>query len=131
MKSVSRLLVIAATLAIALSSLFVSPVAAWDSSCDPGQICIWRDRDFGGPVAAQTGSVTLYSGNYPGYPVALNDSASSVWNRYSTVDVVMYNEASFTGAQFCVDSGASYYWVGLLNNDAWSSHDVKGSDTWC
>jgi hypothetical protein len=131
MKRIRTRLMVTLSLALLLSSMLPSSVAAWDGTCDVGQICIWRDRDFVGPDAAQTGDLIQYAGTYPGNPSPINDSASSTWNRYAALDVVFYHEFNHQGTTFCNDSQLAYSWVGLFSNDAFSSHDVKGNDIWC
>lgn len=117
--------------AVLLSGMMAFTAAAWDGTCDTSQVCIWRDRDFAGPDAAQTGSLARYVGQYPGSSSNINDSASSSWNRYATKDVYFHNEWDYGGAVFCNDSALAYSWVGLFNNDAWSSHNVTGDDGAC
>lgn len=119
-------IVTTASLALPLS------VIAWDASCVSGDVCIWRDRDFGLPVATQTGSNGNYgTAKYPNTTHDINDSASSVANYYTSRDVVFYHGTNGSGSSFCVDSWYQYSWVGLLNNDAFSSHSVTADDALC
>jgi len=117
--------------AVMLAAMVATAAQAWNASCDSGEVCIFRDRDFAGPVAATSADVQVYSGQYPGSTANINDSVSSVKNRFTAKDVLFHNEYYYGGAVFCVDSYYSYSWVGLLNNDAWSSHNVTGDDSSC
>jgi hypothetical protein len=108
----------------------VNPVAAWSATCDPGEVCIYQNSNFGGEVAGDNTVEDVYSGHYPGSSVNINDSASSLKN-YTSKDMVWYHEFYQTGANDCLDSQSIWSWIGLIRNDAYSSHETSGVDTLC
>jgi len=133
MRRASAVRVIAASLvlAVGLSMQLASFAGAWNDDCANNILCVFRDRDFGIPRATTSSDVAVYTGNYPGTSSPINDSISSFVVRNYGRDVKFYNEPNYTGAMFCGNSNTNYSWVGLFNNDAWSSHDITNSDSWC
>lgn len=123
---------IALAVVLALVGAFPSSAVAWDASCVTGDVCVWIDRDFGLPLASQTGSNSNYgTTNYPNSTHDINNSASSVANYYTSKDIVFYDGTSGSGEAFCVDSWYQYSWVGLFSNDEFSSHSVTINDGLC
>lgn len=126
------------TLVLCVSTLFVflvlAPVLAlaWDTSCVSGRVCVYRDSNFGLPLAATTGHDQNYVGDYyPNTNDSINDSISSLKNMYTSKDVVFYHDINYSDSAFCVDSWWQYSWAGLLNNDRFSSHLVALDDYAC
>jgi Peptidase inhibitor family I36 len=129
--ALARLIVIPLGAAVLLSAQLAFVAVAWTSYCPQNGICIWQNRDFGGYEAGTPGDVPVYSGYYPMSSVPINDSASSAYNNSLLYDVYFHNEPSYDGAMFCADTNHAYSWVGLFNNDAWSSHNFTSGDTAC
>jgi hypothetical protein len=131
-KATARRALIVGAVVVAIVGAFPSAALAWDASCVTGDVCVWIDRDFGLPLASQVGPNNNYSGQqYPNSPSYINDSASSVANYYTDKDIVFYHDAYGSGSTLCVDSWYQYSWVGLSNNDKFSSHSVNINDDLC
>lgn len=131
MRHLTRLVVPALT-AVLLAGVLATVALAWNSTCGSGEMCVYRDRDLGLPLAAQTGSNAKYgTAKYPNSSSNINDSASSLKNLYSNRDVTWHHEPNQGGAGFCVDSNVVVLWVGLFSNDAFSSHQLAGDDSAC
>lgn len=117
---------------LGLFVLWTGVAAAWDLSCVNGRVCVYKDSEFRVPMAADIGSEWSYVGDYyPNTGDSINDSVSSLKNLYQYNDVVFYHDVGYSGSAFCVDSYWQYSWVGLLNNDRFSSHLVAIDDSAC
>jgi len=105
--------------------------AAWSASCSAStyKVCIYRDDNFGLPLAAVNGSYGTYNdgSKYPNTNDLINDSANGAKNWYSANDVIFYNDPSYQGGSFCVNSLTGFATIGFFNNDRWSSHSVTTS----
>lgn len=125
----TRPLVIAGIVALLLTGSLASVVLAWDASCDAGEACVWKNASFVVPLAAQsTGDSDYSNDNYPNTVDSMNDSVSSIRNRFSSNDVVWYFDKSYSGTSFCLNAG---WESGQLNahNDQYSSHLIAASST--
>jgi hypothetical protein len=127
----ARIIVASLAAATVLMLQLTLSALAWVNYCPTNGACIWQDRDLAGAEAGTTGNVSTYTGNYPGTGVPINDSASSAYNDSATKDVYFHNEPDYGGAVFCADTRRVYTWVGLFNNDAWSSHNFTSNDAAC
>jgi hypothetical protein len=121
-------------LAVALTIMSATPVAAWQTSCGDlsgGHVCVWENGPYQVPKAAKDGSDANYSGDYyPNTSDSMNDSISSVYNYYPANDVIWHTNANNGGYALCVDSVSGYGTLGGLN-DAFSSHSVSLDDYSC
>ena len=107
--------------AVALAS------APWNGTCNSGELCIFYNRDYDGPMAAMSGSNASYHGEtYPANNWGVNDTASSVQN-WTAYYVKWRHEIDYGGGGLCVPPGWVSSWVGLLNNDAFTSHLVTSN----
>lgn len=132
--SAVRFVVVSLVLAVGLSMQLAPFARAWSNYCPWDYLCVWRDRDLSGPIATTSVDISIYTGNYPGSSSPINDSISSFYahsGANGNGDIRFFNEAYWQGAVFCGDSGIVYTWVGLFNNDAWSSHKFTGTDYYC
>lgn len=135
-KVASRSSRISVSVAVAFILTFAGAAIAlaWNSGCPTGNlVCVHRDADFAGPFGHWFGSNASYVGeNYPGTAQTVNDSVSSLRNRYPTRDVIFWEHPNYTGLGLCVDSNSSVgnLWWAFLN-DKVSSHQVWGNDNYC
>jgi hypothetical protein len=130
--SVDRVIVSAVTAVLLVGMLATAAIAAWDWTCNSGDICVYRERDLALPLAATPDNDWDYVGdNYPNTTSPINNSASSVVNYLSTKDVIWYRNSGGTGDQFCVNPNTAVLWVGLFNNDAFSSHGAWTNNSAC
>lgn len=131
MSQVPRRLVVPAILAALLAGMLSAVALAsapWNGTCNWGELCIYYDRDYNGPVAAMTTSNASYNGEtYPGITWGVNDTASSLKNLLSTYRVKWRHEIDYGGAEICIQPGYQISWVGLVHNDAFSSHLVTSN----
>lgn len=131
-RSMTRRAVLVTAVVVTVVGAFPSAAFAWDASCVTGDVCIWLDRDFGLPLASQVGTNNNYgTAKYPNNNNYINDSASSVANYYTSKDIVFFHGTFGGGDSLCTDSWWQYSWVGLLHNDAFSSHTVTVDDSLC
>jgi len=102
--------------------------ASWDSSCNSGEICNWRNAPYQVPLAATSSSDSDYNAGsdvYPNTTDGINDSVSSVRNLKST-DTVWFTTNNYGGSGYCVPSGFQSDQLGGLN-DRFSSHLIAAS----
>jgi Peptidase inhibitor family I36 len=103
--------------------------APWSAGCSGGTgsnyVCIYSDWHWEGNFGHTTSSDLSYVGEtYPSSTYAVNDSVSSNKNLWSGLDVKWYVGANYSGDYLCSNSGQGWYYVGVLWNDAFSSHNV-------
>lgn len=123
-------------LAFALGALGVGTALAsapWNGTCNTGEVCIYWDWHWEGPVAAMSGSNASYVGEtYPNLTWSTNDSASSTKNLYTGNDAVWYQGTNYTGwPNQCINPGSGAYYVGIQLNDTFSSHLVSIDNNAC
>jgi len=115
-----------ASIALVLSA---TAALAWDATCNSGEACVWKNSSFQVPLAAQASGDSDYSNDtYPNTQDGMNDSVSSIRNRYSSSDVVFYFSALYNGTSYCLNSG---WESGSLmgHNDQYSSHLIAIGST--
>ena len=120
------------------AGLFSTAVASapWIAECSGGggsnYICVYSDRDLVGNRGHMSGSNASYIGQtYPSSSTSVNDSMSSGKNLYASKDVTWHHEVNNTGSGFCVNPNTAIVWVGLFNNDAFTSHQVANDNSAC
>lgn len=102
---------------------------AWDATCSSGEACVWKHGSFVVPLAATASSDNDYGNDrYPNTQEGMNDSVSSIRNRFGQKDVVRFFDAGYSGTSWCVNPGVGY---GQLNahNDQYSSHLIAVPST--
>lgn len=111
-------------------------LGAWTTGCPSGTgffVCVYRDADFSGPMGRWAGGNYSYVGqNYPGTGVSVNDSVTSLRNKYAAHDVTWWYDPNFGGIGLCIDSNSSVgnlFWI--LGNDQFSSHQLLLNDSYC
>ena len=127
----ARLILVPALVAILAGLIPVAGATAWTTNCSSSgqKVCIYRDDNYGLPLAAVNGNYDNYNdgSKYPNTNDNINDSANGAKNWYSSNDVIFYNDANDQGGSFCVNSLTGYQTIGFFNNDRWSSHQVFSS----
>lgn len=117
---------------VTVSVVVAAPIAfaaVWNDTCNSGELCVFKNGGFTVPKAATTDSDSYYTNNnYPNTVDTLNDSVSSVKNKFVTKDVIWYWDSSYRTNPFCVPAG---YIAGSLGsaNDEFSSHIVASGGT--
>jgi hypothetical protein len=138
---------IGAALAIAAGALAVTGIAApayagtpGDGTPNPGEVVVWRDANFTGPLwdfsnqQAQYPNDTTGTIKFAGTPATkVNDNASSIANYDATNYVRAYVDYDYNGASLqmlpygVVQTSLSYSYSGLGTfDDNLSSHKVAG-----
>lgn len=131
------------TISLALALILAFPLATnalaagWTSGCPSGTgyfVCVYRDADFSGPNGYWSGGNYSYVGqNYPGTTQTINDSVTSLRNKYAAHDVTWWPDINFGGIGLCIDSNSSVsnlWWVPGYN-DTLSSHQLMVNDSFC
>jgi hypothetical protein len=81
-------------------------VAAWNDYCNDTtrRICLWRDADYGLPKATIDAKVPSYSaeGDYPNTAEPVNNSVTSIKNRFADMDVMFYDSINYATQLLCV-----------------------------
>ncbi len=128
MKRIAGLLV--GSLAIGFAPPSGTVLAAYNGSCEAGEICLWRDSSYLNSVYDVTTSVSNYNNSvYFNTATSPNDRTSSIRSRKVSDIVRVYQNNSHSGNMSCFDPGEltaslpnSAY--GNLGNDSASSHSV-------
>jgi hypothetical protein len=116
---------------VGVSAIMVAtPASATEKNdCTLGNVCLFKDNNFGGGIKLYGGNQASYSGEflncvwYPWISCAVDNGASSVYNHGSTHNVRLYANASYGGATLAVLRSASYDNLGGQGfNDVASSH---------
>lgn len=127
-------------LALALVGLLPGSAGAvtyWSTGCsgnaNSNYVCNYSDRDFAGVFGNFAGSDASYVGQYynSGTTITVNDTTSSVMNLYGSKDVTWHHEPNQGGSGFCINPNTAASWVGLFDNDAFSSHQVAVDNNAC
>lgn len=100
--------------------------AARNGVCDAGEFCLYRDRNFAGPIMDWPGGFDddRYADNR--YPSGhyLDDTTSSVWNR-SNCQVSIWQHRFFGDPGITLAAGAKKNTAGTpLSDDKASSHNA-------
>lgn len=132
-----RILVLAAASAPILA--LAAPGFAHDTDpnpdyngCSSGDFCIWNRINWNAVdgTADWNGSDGSFTGLYQGEAFALNNSASSMWNRGTTCAIYLYLDAWWSGVALQYPIGAT-----TANNatisDIWNWNDTISSTHWC
>ncbi len=129
MRVTRRGVIAAAALSIAVVGLGATAALAWSDTCGNNEACIWENGPFVVPLAANPNGDSNYTNNnYPNTLDNLNDSASSVRNKFDVHDVVWYFDVGYSGTSDCLDHNS-----GAPNlsgfNDQFSSHLIAAGST--
>lgn len=117
-------------LAVGLASASGTAFAAFNGSCEPGEICLWRDSSYTNSVYDVTGSISNYNNvQYFNTTTSPNDRTSSIRSRKVSDIVRVYQNNSQSGNMSCFAPGtqtsslpnASF---GNLGDNSASSHSV-------
>jgi len=76
-------------------------------------------------------NATYSSETYPGSSQGVDDTVSSAANLYGSKDVTWSWNSNGGGTDFCVNPNTSVLWVGLYNNDQFTSHVVHANNSAC
>jgi hypothetical protein len=134
-----RRLAVPLVLGLLLSTAFsgwASATYPWVSGCSgyagSNYLCIYRDRDLQGAYGHMAGSNASYVGeDYPSSTYDVDNSVSSAMNLYGSKDVIWHHNINNQGTAYCLDSNVAALWVGLFDNDVFSSHAVAVDDSAC
>jgi hypothetical protein len=127
--AISRRTFAAIALAVAIIGLGASAALAWNIDCSNDEACVWRNGPYEVPLAAKPDSDSDYSNNnYPNTQVTIDNSASSLRNKFDVHDVVWFFDPQFSGLGYCVnhDTGVADL-AGY--NDTFSSHIVAAGSS--
>lgn len=125
---------LAAVISVVLGAWLVPVAAGWHESppvCDTTTgVCISIDDNYVAPRAVNSLSDSNWgtAGDvYPNTQSSINNSASSVRNRFTANDITFHKGTSGSGASFCMPQGGTNNDLGFLGSgfdDQISSHGV-------
>lgn len=103
-------LLLAATLSALMGGLIVPMAAGWHEQppvCDTTTgACVSQHDNYVSPRAVNCCFDDNWTNDvYPNTGTTLNDTVSSVRNRFSTLDILFYKQINRTGELFCLDAG--------------------------
>jgi hypothetical protein len=122
-----RVLVLCSITAVFVATAWtVAAAASYDATCNSsGDACIWENGPFITPLAATTGSDSTYADDkYPNTQDTLNNTASSLKNKFDVHDVIWFTLVNYGGLSICVDHNTGVSTLGPDFNDHLSSHAV-------
>ena len=121
----------AITAILVATSWAVALAVSYDDTCNAsGDACLWKNGPFVVPLAATGVSDHTYTNDdWPNTTATLNDSASSLRNKFDVKDVVWFKDADYAGASICVDHEDAVSTLGPNLNDELSSHAVSVGTT--
>lgn len=133
----ARRIVIPAVIALLLSLSVVSIAfaidAVWNSSCNSGELCVYKHTMLVAPLAATTTGDTDYGAGADIYPNSdndpINNSVSSTKNLKSANDVIWSTGAGPSGSSLCVNANQAAIQLASSLNDRFSAHVVAANDT--
>lgn len=120
-----------ATLAVLVVSATTADAA--DSSCSSGDFCVYSGYAWSGSRYTDPGdNYSYYGENYPGTSVALDDSASTVYNHGNSHKVRMFEYEGYGGKKACLLVGSWRTWTFWQPDDnILSSHYWTSSSSGC
>jgi hypothetical protein len=127
-----RMLAILAIIGIFVAADWtVAAAATYDDTCNAsGDACLWQNGPFVVPLAATTSSDSTYADDdWPNSMDSLNNSASSLKNKFGVHDVVWFTLVGFDGDSICVNHDTGVGVLGGTFNDKISSHVVAVGTT--
>jgi hypothetical protein len=121
----------------AITSMFVATswavafAVVYDDTCNAsGDACMWKNGPFVVPLAAATVSDHTYTNeDWPNTTQTLNDSASSLRNKFDVKDVVWFKDADYSGLSICVDHETGVSTLGVNLNDELTAHAISVGST--
>lgn len=127
--TVARRVATCAVVTLLFTGVLATPALAWDATCSTGEACVWGDAHFGVPLAAEATADNDYgNNNYPNTTIGMNDSVSSIRNRFGQKDVVWYFSAGYSGTSFCLNAGFESADLNA-HDDEYSSHLIALGST--
>jgi hypothetical protein len=104
----------------------VAAATTYDDTCNAsGDACLWQNGPFVVPLAATTTSDSTYANDdWPNSPDSMNNSASSIKNKFDVHDVIWFTLTDFSGLSICVDHNTGVGVLGDNFDDKLSSHAV-------
>lgn len=111
--------------------LAVPASATSKSDCTSGNVCLYKDPNYGGGIKLYANNQSSYSGDFlnctwnPFVSCAVDNGASSVYNHGSLYNVRLYANVNYGGASLAVLRSASY---GNLIDQGFQ--DVASSHKW-
>jgi len=123
---------LAAVISVVLGIWLVPTVAGWHESppgCDTSTgVCVSIDDNYVVPRAVTCCSDSNWSGdNYPNTATTINNTVSSVRNRFTTSDITFHKNSSGGGDGFCLPQGGTNNDLGFFGSgfdDQLSSNGV-------
>jgi hypothetical protein len=132
----ARALLAAGVVAAGVGLAAPAHATSFNGVCETGEVCLWVDSNYGGPVFDDYNSLGYYPGNYfVNSSIGLNDNASSSANYDASNYCRMYVNAYGGGANVLMQkygvyvnsSNAWYYSSFGWFNDQASSHYFSAS----
>jgi len=100
--------------------------------CETGELCVYRNLNYGVPLFDQTGSISDYRNFvYFNTTASPHDDVTSVWNRKTTDNMRVWGSVGYSGTSNCYLPG-DYSSIlpdgtkGTLQNDAADSQKFNG-----
>jgi len=138
MRNLLTRLALAALLSAVSAAVFVPAVAGWvagNTCTTTSGVCVSGDDGLGVPRAVTCCTDSSYVGDlYFNTNFAINNSASSVQNKFTSVDIIFFDGTSSSGSAYCQDSNSwnsNLGFAGFWPDDSFSSHAVQANDTPC
>lgn len=112
---------LAAVIAGVLGMWVVPAVAGWHFSppvCDTTTgVCVSLDDNYVVPRAVNSISDSNWAGdNYPNTATTINNTVSSLRNRFATKDITWHKGTSGSGDSFCLPQGGTNNDLGFLGS---------------
>ncbi|MBO0913935.1 peptidase inhibitor family I36 protein [Streptomyces laculatispora] len=118
--------ILAAAGALLAGAAGTASAGSYNGSCESagGEICLYRNANFGGGLYDTVYSKTNYSGStYYGTSVLIDNTISSVKNRDYVNAIDVYTGQNYTGARTHADPGLDLWDMAVFGDDnAVSSH---------
>jgi hypothetical protein len=138
MRSLVSRLALAALLSTFSAAMLVPSAMGWASNNNcttTAGACVSRDDNRTTPRAVTCCTDPSYIGDlYYNTQETINETVSSVENKFTNVDIIWFTGINSSGTAKCVDS--TYWiddlgWFGFGLDDQFSSHAVQASDSPC
>lgn len=113
--------------ASSIASATAADDASYNLNCSSGRICIYKDSNLTGSLAATCGSCIdsdYTNDDYPNFAGGMNDTLSSSVNYKTSGKVIWYSSVNYAGTPFCLNHGIAAIYVGSSFNDRASAHAV-------
>jgi hypothetical protein len=138
MRGLLSRLALAALLSTLSAVMLVPSVMGWavhNNCTTTSGACVSRDDNRTTPRAVTCCTDNNYIGDlYYNTQDPINETASSVENKFTSRDVIWFTGITSTGTSRCVDSASwidDLGWFGFGLDDQFSSHAVQSNDVPC